>query len=211
MKSISICLFALAAGTACLAQDWELGVSGGVGVYTKSTIKAEAGDVNAGFKTGPAFSAFLTQNLYNHISGQIRYTFQFNELQAKSGGTEATFTGQSHAVHYDLMFLAGDPDAPVRPYVLAGGGMKIYRGTGKEQETQELIDIVALTRTQQVKPLVTFGGGIKAKVGQRGFVYAEVRDYLTPFPENVIAPVPPAKVSGWVHDFVPMIGLSFSF
>jgi hypothetical protein len=76
---------------------------------------------------------------------------------------------------------------------------------------QDLIQYAALTHTEQVEPLVTFGGGVKVKVGRRTFLYVEGRDYLTPFPTKVVAPVPPSKLGGWLHDFVPMVGLSFSF
>jgi hypothetical protein len=37
-----------------------------------------------------------------------------------------------------------------------------------------------------------------------------VHDYLTPFPKEVITPNPPSKVSGWIHDIVPMFGLSYT-
>jgi len=204
-------MFALLAATVCYGQDWELGVAGGVGIYRNASITSGSLSGDAGFKTGPAISAFATQNMYKHMSGQIRYTFQFDDLRIASNGQEATFKGRSHAVHYDLMFLAGSPESPLRPYVLVGGGAKVYQGTGKEQETQTLSELAALTRTWQTKPLITFGGGFKARLGRRGYLYAEARDYLTQFPSDVIAPIPPAKVSGWIHDFVPMIGLSFSF
>jgi len=38
-----------------------------------------------------------------------------------------------------------------------------------------------------------------------------VRDYITPFPNKVIAPAPGAKVGGWLQDFVPMFGVSWTF
>jgi hypothetical protein len=43
------------------------------------------------------------------------------------------------------------------------------------------------------------------------FLQAEFRDYLTPAPKQVIAPVGASKLGGWVHDFVPLVGLSFGF
>ncbi|HVX66233.1 MAG TPA: hypothetical protein VHA11_06520 [Bryobacteraceae bacterium] len=211
MRLLTVSMFALLAAGACSAQQWELGVAGGIGVFRNGTITSPTGTADAGFKQGAAISAFATQNMYRHMAGQIRYTFQFDDMQLSSGGTEVKFKAQSHAIHYDLMFLAGSPEAAVRPYVLVGGGAKIYRGTGKEQETQELMEFAALSRVQQTVPLATFGGGVKARLGRRGFLYVEARDYLTPFPKDVIAPVPPSKASGWIHDFTPMVGLSFTF
>jgi hypothetical protein len=37
----------------------------------------------------------------------------------------------------------------------------------------------------------------------------EVHDFATPFPKKVITPNLGAKVSGWIHDIVPMVGLSY--
>jgi transketolase C-terminal domain/subunit len=211
MRLLTVSLLALLAAGACSAQQREFGFAGGVGVFKNGTVTSATGTADAGFKPGAAMSAFFTQNMYHHVSGQIRYTFQFDDMRLSSGGTEATFKAQSHAIHYDLQFLGGSPEAPVRPYLLAGGGVKIYRGTGQEREMQDLIEYAALTRVQQTVPLVTFGGGVKFSVGRRAFLYVEARDYLTPFPKNVIAPVPPSRAGGWIHDFTPMIGLSFTF
>lgn len=211
MKSLIICSLALALTGTCFAQQWEVGGAGGIGIYKNATIQGTGGSADAGFKTGPTVGAFATQNLYNHLSGEFRYMFQFSDLKVSSGGTEVTFGGQSHAVHYDVLFLAGDREAAVRPYAAAGAGIKLFRGTGEQHAVQDLIQYAALTHTQQVEPLVTFGGGVKIRVGRRTFLYAEGRDYLTPFPTKVVAPVPPSKLGGWLHDFVPMLGLSIGF
>jgi hypothetical protein len=211
MKSLIVCLGALALTGTCFAQQWELGGAGGIGIYKNATITRNSETADAGFKPGAAFGVFVAHNLYEHLSGAFHYTYQFNDLKVAASGAEVTFTGQSHAAHYDLMFMGGGREAPLRPYVLGGAGMKLYRGTGKEHAAQDLVQFAALTHTQQVKPLVTFGGGVRIKAGRRAYVYAEARDYLTPFPTNVVAPVPPSKLSGWLHDFVPMLGLSIGF
>jgi hypothetical protein len=38
-----------------------------------------------------------------------------------------------------------------------------------------------------------------------------VRDYMTPFPQRVVAPGPGASVGGWLHDFVPAASLGMAF
>ena len=211
MRLFAVCSFAFVFAGGCLAQHWELGGAGGFGVYKDVTISRDSAKANAGFKSGPAFGAFAGQDLYEHLGGQLRYTFQFNDLKVSSGGTEATFSGQSHAIHYDLLFVAGSRESKIRPFLAGGGGIKVYRGTGTEHATQPLIQFAALTRTQEIKPLISFGGGVKIRVAKRGFLYLEARDYLTPFPTQVVAPVPPSKLSGWLHDFAPMLSLSVGF
>jgi hypothetical protein len=211
MRSLAVGCFALTLAGACLAQQWQLGASGGIGFYRNVTVERSGQSAQAGFKLGPAFSVFAGQDLYEHLGGQFRYTLQLSDLKVSSGGQEATLRGQSHAVHYDLLFLGGKRGAAVRPFIAAGSGVKMYRGTGAPHESQALGQFVALTHTADVKALITFGGGVRIKLGKRGCLHVEARDYLTRFPTQVVTPVPPSKLSGWLHDIVPMLGLSIGF
>ena len=40
---------------------------------------------------------------------------------------------------------------------------------------------------------------------------AEVREFMTPFPKDVITPAPGAKVGRLLHNIVPMVGLSYDY
>ena len=86
-----------------------------------------------------------------------------------------------------------------------------FTGTGKEQVFQPLSNIALLTKTSEVKPLVSVGGGVKFSLSPSVQLRLEVHDFLTPFPKNVIAPAPGSTVGGWLQDFVVMAGLSFTF
>ena len=211
MRRPRICLFALVLGGSCLAQQWELGASGGLAFYKDLTVTRGSQSATAGFKPGVAVSVFASQNLYQHLGGEFRYTFGFSDMKVSSGGTETTFSAQTHALHYDLLFYGARREAKVRPFVAAGGGIKVYRGTGKEQESQPLAQFAILTRTQQVEGLISVGGGVKLKVGQRASVCLEARDYITRTPQNVIAPWTGSTISGWVHGIMPMLGVSLRF
>ncbi|MGA2434394.1 MAG: outer membrane beta-barrel protein [Bryobacteraceae bacterium] len=207
----TVYLLALAFAATAAAQTWELGASGGYGLYKNASVSAGGATATAGFDSGPALSVFGVQNLYKHLSGEFRYTYQFDDLLVSSSGQKVTFTGVSHTINYDLMYLFGSPDSPLRPYVAGGGGIKYYRGTGTETLAQPLNQFAILSKTNQVEPVISVGGGVKIKAGRRTNVYAEFRDYIGPVPQNVVAPVPTAKMSGWLHDIVPMIGVTYSF
>ena len=99
----------------------------------------------------------------------------------------------------------------MRPFVAGGGGIKFFRGTGKERAYQPLSNLALLTKTQEVKGLISVGGGVKAVVSDHVLLRVEFRDYITPFPKEVITPSPGAKISGWLHDLVPMVGITFRF
>ena len=86
------------------AQEWEIGGIAGAGFMNGMSVATAAASATTGFKSGGAFGAFAGSNLYPHLSGEIRYTYQMSDLKLSSGGTEASFNGVSHAIHYDLLY-----------------------------------------------------------------------------------------------------------
>jgi len=96
-------------------------------------------------------------------------------------------------------------------FVAAGGGVKIFLGTGSPSVSQPLDKIVLLTHTHEVKGLGSVGAGLKAAVSKRAMVRLEVHDFITPFPRQVIAPAAGGKISGLLHDIVFMGGISITF
>src|SRR6266498_3824433 len=196
-----IARYALAAffvlAPAVFAQKWEIGGMAGGGFYNHLTASNLTGSATAGFASGPAFGGVLSQNLYPRVSGELRYTYLFSDLKLSSAAESASFKGITHTFHYDVVLHSRREDSRVRPFLAAGGGVRVFRGTGKEVTYQPLGDFALLTRAREAKPMVTFGGGIKYAISPRISLRAEVRDYFTSFPTKVIAPAPGAKLSGW--------------
>jgi hypothetical protein len=211
----TICRTAI--GLVCLTfsgvaqEQWELGVAGGYGFYKNVTATNATGEASAGFKPGYALGVIAGNETNTWFGGEARYTYRQNEAMVKSGSTEARFGAESHVLHYDLMFHLARRPARVRPFFAAGGGVKIYRGTGRETAFQPLSNFVALTRTTHLVPVVSVGAGIKMKLNERMTFRVEARDFVSPVPSEVIAAVPRASVRGWLHDIVPMVGLTFTF
>ena len=133
------------------AQKYEFGVHGGVSFYDKKTVTNPRGTADAGFKPGYVAGFTLGHNMYQHIGGEIRYTFLQNEMKLDSGSTEADLriAGSRNSLRCsDSCHRAG---SPVRPYVAFGGGIKYYRGTGAEQPFQPLSNIAILTKTSDTE------------------------------------------------------------
>jgi len=194
------------------AQEWEVGGMASYGFYHNVDATNPQGSATAGFGPGAAFGAVVGYNSSSRIGGEFRYAFEMDDLRLSSAGTTASFAGQSHVIGYDLILHPRARHAgKIEPFLAVGGGMKVYRGTGSEQAFQNLEQFALLTKTQQVEPMISVGGGIKVTLSQHLLLRAEIRDYLTPFPQNVIAPVPPTRIGGWLNDFVPMIGISYIF
>ena len=198
------------AGTAA-AQQWEVGVLGGGSFYLNNSVTGPRGSGDLGFKPGLTVGGWLGHNTSGHFGGEIRYLFQMNDLRVSSSGSEYTFGGQSHIVTYDFLYHTSSREDRLRPFVVVGAGFKGYRGTGTERAFQPLSNVGILTRTQEWKPVIDFGAGVKYNFGSRLTLRAEFRDYVTPFPKAVLLPGAGAKVSGWTHDFTPLVGLSYTF
>lgn len=213
MKPIRLCVFCamLATLPSALAQKWEFGGAVGGGFFTSQTVSGPGGSADANFAKGLVASAWLGNNSGRRLGGELRYDFQMGDMQLSSSGTHATFGAQSHAVHYDFLLHAGSEEARVRPFVAAGAGIKLYRGTGTETVYQPLQQLALLTKTTDLRPLISVGGGVKFRLSHAVSLRVEVHDYLTPFPKEVITPALKASVGGWLQDIVPAIALSVLF
>ena len=201
--------FFAALSASCFGQQWEFGGVGGAGFLSNVNVSSPAGSATAGFETGGAVGAFVGQNLYPHLSGEVRYLYLDNDLHIKSGGTNATFSGNAHVLHYDLLYHTNRKGSKLQAFVAVGGGMKLYRGTGAEEAYQPNYQFGYLTKTQQLKPMGDIGAGLRFELTPRVFLRTEFRDFITPFPSQVIAPAPGAKYGSILNDFVPMVGISY--
>jgi len=200
-----------AVAAASSAQQWEVGGIGGGGFLNTVAVAGPVGSAIAGFQTGAAFGGFLGHNAYSHIGGELRYAYLQSNLKLSSGGSSVSFAGMAHVVHYDLILRTTRKNSPVQLFAAVGGGMKVFRGTGKEAAYQPLSQYGYFTKTQALKPMASVGGGVKFSIARKVCVRTEFRDYITAFPKELIAPAPGAKFGSILHDIVPMAGVSYEF
>jgi hypothetical protein len=201
----------LALAPAALAQKWEVGVAGGGSFYTSQTFKNAVTNADAGLSNGLVASAWLGNNSGGTLSGELRYDYEHTNLKLSSGGTNVNFGAMTNAIHYDFVLHFAPSESHIRPFLAAGAGVKLFSGTGKEQESQPLSNVALLTKTSEMKPLVSVGGGVKVSLTPGVQLRLEAHDFLSPFPKSVIAPAQGSTVGGWLQDFVVMAGLSFTF
>lgn len=202
---------AVLAVTPAFAQKFEFGVAGGGSFYNSRQITNGSNSADAGFANGWAASVNIGNNMYSHVGGEIRYTYLNNDAQLSGNGGKATFGAVAHAIHYDLLFHATDVNSNVRPYVAVGGGVKWFSGTGNEVAVQPLSNIALLTKTTEVKGLLSVGGGIKFRLTNRVLLRLDVHDYITPFPKKVITPAPgSSSPSGLFNNIVATAGITLT-
>ena len=192
-------------------QSWEFGGSAGYGVYHDVTATAGTISGKAGFEPGPTFGAVFGNQMNRLVGGEARFTYQLDDLRVSSGSTKATATANAYALHYDVLVHATSKESAVRPFLAAGAGVKFYRGTGAEPPFQPLSNLVVLTHTHEAQPLISIGGGVKFSVSRRALLRLDFRDYATPLPTSLLAAPGGCKVSGWMHDFVFLVGISTVF
>lgn len=188
-------------------------IGGGVvgSYYDKKAFTSSVGNADAGFDMGWGASVWIGHHMYPKLSGEIRYDMVRNDLTLDGAAAKASFGGDSHAVHYDLHFHMTSLGSKVRPFFLAGGGVKMFRGTGTERAFQPLSEIAVLTHTTELTGLVSFGVGVKMQLSDRVLLRLEFRDNLTRFPKKVIAPNRGKGGDGWINNFMPTAGLSVLF
>lgn len=194
-----------------LAGDLEIGGAGGFGFYHDATIANASGSARAGF--GPRFvvGAVAGWNWSSHFAVEGRYTFQDGDSALRSQGLEANLDGSAQSAVAELLVSPQPRTSRLRFFGAVGGGVKLYQAGPLATGTQPLTDFATLQKANQAEPLITFGAGVKYALSEHWLVRVEFRDYATPFPSRVITPAPGARLSGWLHDIVPTLGISRTF
>ncbi len=204
---------ALALSSACLAQEnfWEVGGAVGYGFMRDASINTPLGSTTAGVDNGIAAGAVIGEDLYQHFAGELRYTYRDDDVSIQVAGQKVSVNGDSHLVHYDFLFHPTRKAARIRPFLAGGAGIRLFRATGEESVSEASSQFAVLTKTDEVKPLISAGGGVKAKLTEHTIIRVDFREYSSPFPEKLVSTAPGVKVHGWLFDSVPMAGVSFVF
>ena len=188
---------------------WEAGAFGGFGWTNDLTVKTSNGSATTGLKTGGAVGVFGADDMYDRLSGEARYTYRFSDLKLSSGGTSTSFGGHTHIAEAGFLYHFTGRQSRMRPFFAFGGGIKVLQGTGRESAAQPLGRFAALTATREVLPTADVGFGVKWNIRPHLRFRVEVRDYISPAPERVIAAAPSATISGILNDVTGMGALSF--
>ena len=191
------------------AQQFEIGALGGGGFANSVAIQHTP--ASAGLSPGPAAGIVFSHDRYARWSGEIRYLFEERRPRLTSGPVTASFTGQTHAMQYDMVFHTRRREERVQPYLAVGGGIKIFRGTGAETAYRPLMQYGYLTQASEFKPMLAVGAGLKIRVGRRLMARMDFQNQITRFPKKVITPAPGMTLGSWLLDFIPTVGLSWIF
>jgi hypothetical protein len=195
----------------CLAQEWELGAAGGYGWYANPSIVSPSGSIRPGLAPKGVMGVVFGQNMYEHIGGEVRWLYQFGGPQLKFQDTEASSTGYTNLVTYDVLFFTSNREAKVRPYVSGGAGIKVFTGNQIRTVGQPFAGSALLMPATQVEAAISAGAGVKYKVARRIVLRLDFRTYFSPPPDQIFRPTGTSSIHGWVYNFVPLGGISFVF
>jgi hypothetical protein len=209
--ALKIFLAGLLLAGASLAQNWVIGGGVGYGAYRNGVITAAAGRADAGIRNHALVTGVVTEDLFDHFSGEFRYVYHGGDTFLSSGSTEGAVQAQSHAVLYDVLLHWKPRTARIRPFAAGGVGAKYYDTTGRIPSPQPLPRIASLTSQSQWKPLFDFGAGVKLRIADGVVVSGDFRDYITAFPERLFSPASGATRPGMLHQFAPMFSVGYNF
>ena len=205
------CVAVLVVCAGPLFCQWELGAVGGAGFRRSIGVTNPSGSADFSFRPGVAWGFYGGLTEHGYLGGEAHYLYEIGGMRVKSGSGEATMDARAQVVHFDFLVHTASSDRVFRPFFAIGGGVKIYEGLGPDRAEQPLSDFVMLTRTREVKPVMSPAIGLKAKIAPYLLFRAELRYFLSPRPDKVAAPGPQAQMNGWVHDFVPLVGIAATF
>jgi hypothetical protein len=229
MRLAFVGLVLVSSSIACMAQEWEIGAGGGYGWPLNSSVTPAGIPVRSGQAPRAAFSIFSAENPYNYLGGEFQYAFRQGGTEIKSNGFTETASGYSNILVYNLTVHMTPFQSKIRPFVAAGTGIKIYTntdfcrpfvaaGTGINIYTntdfcvpQPLAGVVLLRRGTQVEPVVSFNGGVKYMLPHHVQLRLDLRVYTSPAPDELIRPIAPARIRGWIYDLMPMAGIAYMF
>jgi len=203
--------FGLFLAGAAYAQQWEVGGAFGYGWYRNIRVNGPGAEATAGIRNRFVAGAVLTEDLYEHVSGEVRYTYHDGDPFLSLGGRTANVQGQSHSFTYDTLLHVRDRDQRLRPYFAAGIGGKLYRTTGPSPAIQPAPSVAVLAESNQWEVLVSVGAGVTYRFPNHLVLRADFRDYISPAPRKLFAPVAGATVRGIMHQFTPMVGIGVWF
>jgi hypothetical protein len=204
-------LAGLVAAGACLAQNWVIGGGLGYGAYRNGTITSSGGSADAGIRNRAIFTGVVTEDLFDHFSGEFRYVYHGGDTFLSSGSVAGAVKAQSHVVHYDALIHLKPRTERIRPFVAGGAGAKYYDTTGNVPSPQPLPRIASLTTQSQWKPLFDFGAGVKVRIADHVVVSGDFRDYITALPDRLFTPASGGTRQGMLHQFTPMFSVGYSF
>ena len=174
-------------------QPFEVAASGGVSLLSNNELVSGA-KLNDGFRLGFRM-ALNPQRFFGHEVGYA-YNRTTLELDQGAGVAPAKYGMAIHQGFYNFLLYAVPEGGRVRPFVTGGGHFSNFVPPGSS----------AGQGGGSTKFGLNYGGGVKARMGEKYMVRFDVRQYRTPKPDFFqVAP------SGWLSQTEVSVGFGVGF
>lgn len=210
MRLILLVLVLAVYSITCSAQEWEFGGGAGYSWPLNVGVSGGTNSGHAGLAPRLAFGVVFDENMYNYIGGEAQYLFRVGGTQLHANGITETAAGYSNTLVYNLMVHFKPRESKFRPFVAAGGGIRIYTNSSSFLP-QPLAGVALLFRGTQVEPAISFDGGLKYMLPRHVQARLDLRVYTSPTPGDLLRPIGVTRIGGWVFDLTPMAGIAYVF
>ncbi|HUB31644.1 MAG TPA: hypothetical protein VMA31_01400 [Bryobacteraceae bacterium] len=188
--------------------EWEVGGSVGYGWYRNGSIYGPGETIQAGIRNRFAAGAVVGEDLYNYVSGEVRWLYQDGHPFIQGPGFRTDIQGNSNTFTYDTLAYFRPKERRIRPFVAAGAGAKDYVIAGPAPLVQPVPTIATLATHDQWKFVADVGGGVKFLVHTHVLMRVDFRDYMTSFPRSQIVPAAGNTARGILQQFTVLLGVS---
>lgn len=172
MKSIKLCVLALAVAASAGAQSAEFSVSGGQSRLSNADIgsgsttgKSDDYELRNGFRLGFR----MTLNNWRFFGHEVGYAYNRTQFRVNESGGYTEYGTAIHQGFYNFL-VYGTPDGTrVRPFLAGGGHFSNYVYPGYS----------VTSGGGSTKFGFNYGGGVKVKVSELFLIRFDVRQYQT--------------------------------
>lgn len=185
-----IALLGAALTVTASAQVAEFAVSAGRSLLSNK-------DLGSGYSLDDGFRlAFrLTVNNWTHFGQEFGYAYNRSHLLFEQGGQSQDLGGMAiHQGHYNFLAYATPEGTRIRPFATGGGHFSNFVPPGAS----------AAQGQGSNKFGFSYGGGIKARIGEKWQVRFDLRQFITGKPFGEFFPV-----SGKLRQTEASVGLGF--
>jgi len=123
----------------------------------------------------------VTENLGRYFGAELEYSFANRPLVFVDLLPDLPALGLDHKIHqlaYSVVVYAADRSRRLRPFGSIGFGTSLFRvsGSSKEEALEQGVEL-----KDRWKPALSFGGGLKYRLGRHWGIRVDFRDQITGF------------------------------
>lgn len=208
------------------SRDWEVSFFGGLSSADdhSSLLSVEGLDqtntVFLDYSPGYAAGVRITENLGDHLSAELDYTFANQPMAFRGLRPTLPRLDLDHNVHsavYSMLFSPMSPRKNFRPFAMVGAGVSYFHIS---KDSKDASVRQGVTLKDRWKFLLTFGVGAKYRFSRSWGIRFDARDQVSGIPDYGLPPTsqffqnqisPGFRPDGLLHNWKFSVGVNYYF